>query len=295
MTRAGRRPRGRGSPRCSPRSPRRRGANPESEALRAKAANHIYNLDHDLALATFRQAVAADPAGRRRLPRPRVALWLSITFRRGNMTVDDYLGRPNKPNANPLPHAAARDGRRLPRGDRPGDRARAAAHRRRTRRTPTRTTSSAPPSACARPTPPRSRAACSGAFRAAREAYDEHEKVLDARSRSARTPASSSAPIATSSRRCRCRCGWSPTWPDSAAARTSGIKLIEEAAAYGGDNQTDARFALILLYNREKRYDDALKQLATLRERYPRNRLVWLEIGIDVAARRPRRPTPSGS
>ena len=36
-------------------------ANPASEALRAKAANHTYNLEHDLALATFRQAVAADP------------------------------------------------------------------------------------------------------------------------------------------------------------------------------------------------------------------------------------------
>ena len=44
-------------------------------------------------------------------------------------------------------------------------------------------------------------------------------------------------------------------------------------------NQTEARFALILLYNREKRYDDALKQLASLRARYPRNRLVWLESG----------------
>ena len=66
-------------------------------------------------------------------------------------------------------------------------------------------------------------------------------------------------------------------------------KLIEEAAAYGGDNQDDARFALILLYNREKRYDDALKQLATLRERYPRNRLVWLESGSTQPARRPGR------
>ena len=55
--------------------------------------------------------------------------------------------------------------------------------------------------------------------------------------------------------------------------------MMEEAAAYGGDNQTDARFALMLLYNREKRYDDALKQLAALREAYPRNRLVWLESG----------------
>ena len=61
--------------------------------------------------------------------------------------------------------------------------------------------------------------------------------------------------------------------------KEKGITQIEEAAAYGGDNQTEARFALILLYNREKRYDDALKQLAILREHYTRNRLVWLESG----------------
>ena len=59
--------------------------------------------------------------------------------------------------------------------------------------------------------------------------------------------------------------------------REQGLQLVEDAAAYPGDNQEDARFALVLLYNREKRYDDALTQLATLRERYPRNRLVWLE------------------
>src|SRR6267154_2177629 len=37
--------------------------------------------------------------------------------------------------------------------------------------------------------------------------------------------------------------------------------------------------ALIVLFNREKRYDEALAQLAILRERYPRNRLSWLESG----------------
>ena len=57
------------------------------------------------------------------------------------------------------------------------------------------------------------------------------------------------------------------------------MAMIEEAAAYGGDNQVDARLALILIYNREKRYDDALKQLATMREQFPRNRLLWLETG----------------
>src|SRR5258706_1134135 len=58
-----------------------------------------------------------------------------------------------------------------------------------------------------------------------------------------------------------------------------GLSLVEGAAKYSGENQTDARFALTLLYNRERRYDDALKQLAVLRENYPRNRLVWLESG----------------
>src|SRR6476469_1916949 len=81
-------------------------ANRESEALRAKAANAIYSLDHDLALVTFRQAVAADPddaAAHRGLAS---ALWLSITFRRGNMTVDDYLGKVTRPRKDwPAPPA----------------------------------------------------------------------------------------------------------------------------------------------------------------------------------------------
>src|SRR3954451_4659126 len=78
--------------------------NAESEALRVKAANHTYNLEHDLALATFRQAVAADPQDAGAYRGLASSLWLSITFRRRNMTVDQYLGRPNKPNTNPLPN-----------------------------------------------------------------------------------------------------------------------------------------------------------------------------------------------
>ena len=58
-----------------------------------------------------------------------------------------------------------------------------------------------------------------------------------------------------------------------------GLLMIEEAAAYPGDNQTDARLALVLIYNREHRYDDALKQLAIVRQQFPRNRLAWLETG----------------
>src|SRR5476649_451570 len=78
-------------------------ANRESEALRAKAANYVFNLDHDLALTTFRQAIAADPQDAGAYRGLAVSLWLSITFRRGNMTVDDYLGRPNRPSTAVLP------------------------------------------------------------------------------------------------------------------------------------------------------------------------------------------------
>ena len=74
-----------------------------------------------------------------------------------------------------------------------------------------------------------------------------------------------------------------------------GMQLIEEAAAYGGDNQTDARFALVLLYNREKRYDDALKQLARLRERLPAQPPGVARERARRRCARAGRPTPSGS
>ena len=45
------------------------------------------------------------------------------------------------------------------------------------------------------------------------------------------------------------------------------------------DERTDAFFALVLLYNREERYADALRLLDDLRRMYPRNRIVLLEAG----------------
>src|SRR6266496_4910590 len=78
-------------------------ANSKSEALRARAVTEIYNLDRDQAISTFRLAIAADSEDAAAYRGLATALWLSITFRRGNMTVDDYLGRPNRPSASPLP------------------------------------------------------------------------------------------------------------------------------------------------------------------------------------------------
>jgi tetratricopeptide (TPR) repeat protein len=59
--------------------------------------------------------------------------------------------------------------------------------------------------------------------------------------------------------------------------KEEGIRLIQEASAHPSDVQTDARFALVLLYNRESRYADAVNMIRGLERSYPRNRLLLLE------------------
>jgi tetratricopeptide (TPR) repeat protein len=61
--------------------------------------------------------------------------------------------------------------------------------------------------------------------------------------------------------------------------RERGIRLLEDTAARGTESRADAMFALILVYNRERRYADAMRILQELRRLYPRNRLVVLEAG----------------
>ena len=58
----------------------------------------MYNLDRDLAIATYREAIAVDPQDAGAYRGLASGLWLSITFRRGNMTVDDYLGKVTRQN-----------------------------------------------------------------------------------------------------------------------------------------------------------------------------------------------------
>ena len=210
------------------------------------------------------------------------------------MTVDDYLGRVNKPSASPLPPPPPESGRR---------------------RSATRSTGRSRSRASAIAANPKDadahyqlgaavglRASYTatvegsvlGAFRAAREAYDEHEKVLAlgaARKDAGLIVGTYRYIVATLALPLR----WVAYVAGFGGGRERGLQLIEEAAAYGGDNQTDARFALILLYNREKRYDDALKQLARAAGALSRA-TAWC--GSRAARRRfapAGRRTPSGS
>jgi tetratricopeptide (TPR) repeat protein len=250
--------------------------NAASEALRARASAHTYNLEHAEAMASFKEAVAADPNDAAAYRGLATSYWLSITFTRGNMTVDDYLGRVTKPNttlrpAPPETVAAFREAidkaigiarQRIAANPKDAD-----AHYQLGAAVGLRASYTATVDG-----------SVTGAFRAAREAYDEHEQVLslDPRRKDAGLIVGTYryivATLALPLRMVAYVAGFGGN-------REKGLHLIEDAAGYSGDNQTDARFALILLYNREKRYGDAMAQLAMLRERYPRNRLVWLESG----------------
>jgi tetratricopeptide (TPR) repeat protein len=251
-------------------------ANRESAALRERAAIDVYNLDRDQAIAGFRQAIAADPQDAAAYRGLATALWLSITFRRGNMTVDDYLGRAvSKSVAMPPPPAEV-----------------AAAFQEAIDRATALATSRIAQNAKDADAHYQLGAAVGlrasyaatvegsfmNAFRAAREAYDQHEQVLEL------DPRRKDAGLIVGTYRYLVSAlamplRWMAYVVGFGGGKERGLRMIEEAAAFGGDNQEDARFALILLYNREKRYDDALKTLATLAARYPRNRLVWLEKG----------------
>ena len=248
--------------------------NPASVALRAKAAAQIYNLDRDDAIIIFRQAIAADPQDAAAYRGLATALWLSITFRRGNMTVDDYLGRvskPSVPQAPPPPEMVTAFRETLEKAIAIG-RARveanakdADAHYQLGAAVGLRASYTATVDGSAM-----------GAFRAAREAYNEHEQVLalDPRRKDAGLIVGTYRYIVSA---LALPVRWMAYIVGFGGDKEKGLKMIEEAVAYGGDNEEDARFALILLYNRERRYDDAMKVIEILRTKYPRNRLMWLE------------------
>jgi len=251
-------------------------ANGDSVALRTRASVELYNLDRERAIESFRKAVAADPQDAGAYRGLAGAYWLSITFRRGTMTVDDYLGgtsRSRSAATPPSPEIAAAFNEAVERAlalgrarvaANPGD---AAAHYELGAAVGLRASYIATVEGSAM-----------RAFKAARGAYDEHEQVLklDASRKDAGLIVGTYRYIvATLSLPLR----WMAYVAGFGSGREQGVQLVEGAAAYPGDNQADARFALLVLYNREGRYDDALAQLAMLRERYPRNRMMWLESG----------------
>jgi len=251
-------------------------ANPESARLRARATALAYNLDYDEATREMQAAVKADPADAAAERGLAMIPWLMISFQRGAVTVDDYLGSLSKQNV----------AMRQP----PADLAqRFHAHI-------ARAVQLATDAAEARPRDAEALFQLGnavglqasyeatvdgrilGAFRAARRAYDAHEQVLEL------DPSRKDAGLVVGMYRYVVSQMSLPIRMLAYVAgfgggKDVGIQMIEGAAAYPGEGAADAKFALVLLYNREARYGDALKVLAQLQREFPRNRILWLEAG----------------
>ena len=253
--------------------------NQQSRELTALAFDSAYNLDHKEAVAYLARAIEADPNDADAHRAIAVVAWLRIGFLRGSITVDDYLGSVSKPNINMVPPPA-------------DEAARFQTH-------VTRALELAEADLRAHPRDPEALfrigtivgvQASYGAtvegkvlasFRAAKRAYDAHERVL------VLDPARKDAGLIVGTYRYIVAAMSLPVRLMAYVAgfgggRERGLQMIEEAAAYRGPTQTDARFALLLLYNRERRFDDALRVVGELQKQYPRNRQLWYEAGATL-------------
>jgi tetratricopeptide (TPR) repeat protein len=246
------------------------------QQLRLRALDLAYNLDHDEAMALLRRASAAAPDDSAAHRSQAAVLWLNILFRRGAVTVDHYLGSFSRATVDlpKPPPEVDREFRHLV------SRAKELAERR----------------IAVAPRDPVAHydlgailgieasyvATVEGrmlaGFRTARRAYDEHEKVLEL------DPSRKDAGLVVGTYRYVVSTLSLPLRMMAYVAgfgggRERGLRMLEETAAAGGETRTDAMFGLVLMYNRERRYSDALRVLQELRRLYPRNRLVVLEAG----------------
>lgn len=244
--------------------------------MRARGFAHVYSLDYDLAARDFEAAVKAEPtdvAAHRGLA---VVPWLLISFRRGAVTVDDYLGRASKQNIamrEPPADLAARFYQHSAAALALAEQAVAARPRDAEAHYQLGAIVGLQASYVATV-----EGRVLGAFRAARRAYDAHERVLEL------DPSRKDAGLVVGIYRYIVSELSLPVRVMAYVAgfggdKERGIQMIEEAAKQRGDTSPDAYFALVLIYNREQRYDDALRALAQLQREFPRNRILWLEAG----------------
>ena len=244
--------------------------------LRDRATDLAYNLDHDEAMRLLRQAVAAapdEPANHRALA---ATIWLNILFQRGAVTVDHYLGSFSRSSIdikNPPKELDAEFRRESAKAVELSETRVAAAPKDALARLDLGTSLGLQASYIASV-----EGRLMAGFKAARRSYDQCEQAL-ALDASRKEPGLVVGTyryiVSTLSLPMR----WMAYMAGFGGDKDKGLKMIEETAASRAENRTDAQFALVLLYNREKRYDDALRVLTALRKQYPRNRLVVLEAG----------------
>lgn len=251
-------------------------ASAESQRLRLRAYELAYNLDYDAAVREMEAAVRADPADPAAERGLAVIPWLLISFARGAVTVDDYLGSISKQNValrEPPADLAARFHQHAAQAL-----ALAEAQVMRRPRDPEALYQLGSAIGLQASYAATVEGRVLGAFRAARRAYDAHEKVLEL------DPSRKDAGLIVGTYRYIVSAMSLPIRMMAYVAgfggdKNRGLRMVEEAAASGTEASADAKFALVLLYNRESRHADALRVLGELQREFPRNRILWLEAG----------------
>jgi tetratricopeptide (TPR) repeat protein len=251
-------------------------ASAESQRLRMRGYELAYNLDYDEATREMEAAVRADPTDAAAERGLAVIPWLLISFARGAVTVDDYLGSISKQNValrEPPADLAARFHQHASRAL-----ALAEAQVMRRPRDPEALYQLGATVGLRATYAATVEGRVLGAFRAARRAYDAHEKVMEL------DPSRTDAGLVVGTYRYVVSAMSLPVRLMAYVAgfggdKARGLRMVEEAAAGDSEASADAKFALVLLYNREVRYSDALRVLGELQRDFPRNRVLWLEAG----------------
>ena len=251
------------------------GAAAQSQPAFDRAYELAYNLDHNEAIALLKQAAEADPSSADAQRHVAVVTWLNVLFRRGSVTVDSYMGGVTRSNFKlPAPPADLDAGFKAYAANA------IALAQARVDANP-RDVDALYDLGAALGLQASYVATIEGkvrqGFGAARRAYNLHEKVLElnAGRRDAGLIVGTYRYVVSA---LSLPARWAAYIVGFGGGKEKGIELIEGASRYG-ETQIDAKFALVLIYNREKRYGEALAILSELQRRFPRNRLLWLEKG----------------
>jgi tetratricopeptide (TPR) repeat protein len=248
----------------------------DARTLRMRGYEAAYNLDYPEAVALYDQAIALDPSNPAGYRARAAAAWLHIIFRRGSITVDQYLGAMRREDLTLAPPPkedadifATNSAKALQLAEQ------------RVTANPDGVQALYDLGAAV------GVLASYGAtvegkmvasFRQARRAFDAHERVLSldpSRKDAGLIVGTYRYLVSTLSLPMR----WMAYIVGFGGDKALGVRMVEEAAKYPSENQTDAKVALLLLYNREGQYANAQAICRALMAQFPRNRLFVLEAG----------------
>lgn len=249
----------------------------ETLAARVDAAYRAaYNLDHETALATARDAVRQWPDESRAHRTLAGILWLQALFHRGAVTVDHYMGGLTGSTLDlpAPPHAIATEFRESI------NRAITLAEARLTEtpNDPDVLYDAGAAYGLHASWTASVEGRIRGAFGMARRAYNTQERVLNidpsrvGAGAVVGTYRYAIAGLGLASRMVAYLAGFG-------GDKEKGIALLEAAATPGSESRFEARTALVLIYSREGRHEDAFRLLTMMSSEFPANRVLVLERG----------------